>query len=131
MNLLTRFSEFSLHCSKYSRLFIVNSVQVAQCVRRPQTTATSSLKKTDVIANICQKFNCTESSAKNIYNKFPSLRSINAIKNETLDLLRDNVSSQTIVENPSLVLMEVGMESFILYKKYGINLFIAISIIKI
>lgn len=67
--------------------------------------------KENAIANLCQQFGCAESIATNIYNKFPSLRPINAINNETLQWLQDKISAQSIVENPSLVTMDVGMST--------------------
>lgn len=102
MNFLNRLKIDTKSALKCKRPIITSSTK--NCIQQIQIHS-----KQDVIANFCQKFGCTESIAMNIYNKFPSLRPINAVKNETLQMLQDNISPQSIVENPSLVTMDIGM----------------------
>lgn len=71
-------------------------------------TATTLLSKDKVIANLCEKLCCTECVANDIYNKFPSLQLADAIKNDSLKILQDQVSLQSIVENASLVTMDTS-----------------------
>lgn len=98
----------NLKCILKSKNII--SSQSVQFVRYFQITTTQrnntvAVVKKDIIANFCQTFNCSEDSANKIYEKFPSLRSIDAIQNDTLDILRSKLSAQSIVENPTLVTM--------------------------
>lgn len=65
-------------------------------------------KKSDIINNLQKAFACSTSIAQKIYDQFPSLRSVDAIKNDTLQFLRSKVSSESIVENPLVVTMDAG-----------------------
>lgn len=110
MNLLHKFRPFTLHNIKYIRSPTLTLPRIVQFVHQLQSAAVSQPQKSDVIANLREKLCCTEYVAKNIYSKFPLLRSIDVIKNDTLELLRSNVSPQSIVENPILITMDVGEE---------------------
>lgn len=65
-------------------------------------------KKVNIILNLRKTFSCSEYTAQNIYNQFPSLRAIEAIKCDTLEYLRSKVCLQSIAENPLLVLVDIG-----------------------
>lgn len=89
----------------------ITSSQSVQFVRYFQITTAQrnnivAVVKKDIIANFCQTFHCSEDSANRIYDKFPSLRSIDAIQNDTLEILQSKLSAQSIVENPTLVAMD-------------------------
>lgn len=87
----------------------ITSSQSVQFVRYFQITTAQRNNidvKKDIIVIFCQTFHCSEDSANRIYDKFPSLRSIDAIQKDTLEILRSKLSAQSIVENPTLVTMD-------------------------
>lgn len=88
---------------------ITSSPANVQCVHQFQTASTV-FNKTAVVTNLCEKFCCAENVAKQIYDKFPSLRSLDAIKQDSLHLLREKVPLQSIVENPVLVTINISMK---------------------
>lgn len=61
-----------------------------------------------VIANLCEKLKCSEIVAKTIFDKCPSLRSVDAIRNDSLQLLSTKLSLLSIIENPELLTMDFG-----------------------
>lgn len=85
-------------------------------VHHVQTVATEP-QKADIITNLSEKLCCTENVAKNIYIKFPLMRSVNLINDETLTFLRTKVSPKSIVENPTLITTDVGKSLFVLKMK--------------
>lgn len=64
-----------------------------------------------VIQNICLILPCSEQTALNIYQKFPSIRSVTALSRikQNIQLLTDNgVSKELIADNPFLLNLEIG-----------------------
>ncbi|XP_031636836.1 uncharacterized protein LOC116349497 isoform X2 [Contarinia nasturtii] len=76
-------------------------------VHQQQRTFTSKPQEYLAIANLSRKLCCTEDIAAQIYSDFPALRQINAIKTDTLELLRANLSAESIFENPSLLTIDI------------------------
>lgn len=105
MNLLNSLRIVTVNSLKCKRSILTSSS--VKFVHQLQTAA-STLNEETIVTNIREKLCCTEDTAKSIYKKFPSLRSIDAIRNDSLEMLREKVSLQSIVENPSLVTMDVG-----------------------
>ncbi|XP_055313465.1 uncharacterized protein LOC129574886 isoform X2 [Sitodiplosis mosellana] len=104
MILLNKFRPLALHnvkCVGCMTITLPRTIQLQITALQP--------KKADVIANLSEKLCCTEYVAKNIYSKFPLLRSIDVIKNDSLELLRGQIFPQSIVENPSLITMNIGI----------------------
>lgn len=112
MVLLNKFRPFALHNIKCIRCTILTLPRTIRFIHQLQTAA-SQQQKADVIANLSKKLCCTEYVAKNIYNKFPLLRSVDVINNNSLDLLRTKLSPQSIIENPSLISIDVGEMNFV------------------
>lgn len=106
MILLSKFRPFALHNAKYMTLTLPRT-QTLQLVHQFEAAALQP-QKADVIANLSEKLCCNEYVAKNIYNEFPLLRSVDVINNNSLELLRSQVSAQSIIENPSLITMNTG-----------------------
>lgn len=113
MVLLNKFRPFALHNIKYIRCTILTLPRTIRFVHQLQTAASQQQQKADVIANLSKKLCCTEYVAKNIYSKFPLLRSVDVINNNSLDLLRSNFSTQSIIENPLLISTDVGEMNFV------------------
>lgn len=105
MILLNKLRPFASHCKTGCATLTLS--RTVQFVHRLQT-AVPQQQKADVVAHLSEKLCCTEYVAKNIYSKFPSLRSIDVIKNDTLELLRSKLSPQTIIENPSLITANIS-----------------------
>lgn len=97
----------NLKCIRTSKnITSSQSVQFARYFQITTPQCNNTVVKKDIIANFCQTFHCSEDSANRIYDKFPSLRSIYAIQNDTLEILQSKLSAQSIVENPTLVAMD-------------------------
>lgn len=64
-----------------------------------------------VLQSLRQLLACTESKAYNIYDQFPAIRSIDMMtpvgKNIEI-LMKNGVKSETIIENPFLLVMTAG-----------------------
>ncbi|XP_031621664.1 uncharacterized protein LOC116339767 [Contarinia nasturtii] len=104
MNRFNIFNKIVLHNSKligYPHLTLPIIVQFFQSVAEQP-------KKVDIIENLRKKFQCSTTIAENIYNEFPSLRSVDAIKNDTLEFLRSKVSRESIIENPRLATLDAN-----------------------
>lgn len=112
MILLNKFRPIALHNIKCIRCTILTLPRTVEFIQQLQTAALQQ-QKANVIANLSKKLCCTEYVAKNIYSKFPLLRSINVINNDSLDLLRSQLSSQSIIENPLLISIDVGEMNFV------------------
>lgn len=109
MNLLNSLRIITVQSLKCKRSILTSSsVEFAHQFQ----TAASLFNKEEILANLREKLCCTEFIAKRIYNKFPSLRSLSAINDDSLKMLRDKVSAQSIVENPSLLTMDVGKDKY-------------------
>lgn len=103
--------KFTAQSVKYIRNTYVIPSQGIQFVRRIQNATQPYKEKTvaaNVIANFCRKLRCSEQSAKYIYNEYPALRSIDAIRSDTLEMLQSKLTAETIVENPPLVAMDIS-----------------------
>lgn len=113
-----RFWKISTQSLKCVRLLNVTLLQNVQLIRRLQneTLQRDNAVKEDIIANLCKKLRCSEYSAKHIYKEFPTLRSIDAVKNDTLEMLENKLSAESIVENPSLVTMDISKKMQYLIK---------------
>lgn len=64
-----------------------------------------------VLKSLRQLLTCTESKAYSIYDQFPAIRSIdmmNTVGNNIEILMKNGISSQTIIENPFLLVMTEG-----------------------
>lgn len=61
-----------------------------------------------IVANLCEKLKCTETDAESIYEKCPTLRLNDSIQNDSVQLLRTQLSLMSIVENPELMTMDKG-----------------------
>lgn len=107
---IDKLGKFTVQCVKYTRNTNVTSPQSVQFIRRIQNATPYREKTVDanVIENFCRKFRCSEQSANYIYNKYPSLRSIDAIQNDSLEMLQNKLEGETILENPSLVTMDIS-----------------------
>ncbi|XP_031619216.1 uncharacterized protein LOC116338226 [Contarinia nasturtii] len=107
MILSSKFKLIALNNSKIIRLNIPTHLQTVQFIYQVRTVA-SQPEKLDIIKNLQKNLGCSIDVATNIYSKFPSLRSLDAVENDKLKLLRfKNVSAETIVENPSLLTSEI------------------------
>lgn len=95
----------SLNCKR--SILTSSSVEYAHQLQ----SAASLINKETIVSNIREKLVCTEYAAKSIYEKCPTLRSMDAIKDDSLEILREKLSLQSIVENPSLLTMDVGKTS--------------------
>lgn len=110
-----------------SKLSILRQIQ-AQVLRLNKSwfdTATVrnfSIKKTYyfephmrlVLNALRQLLTCTESKALNIYDQFPSIRSIDTMStvgNNIDILMKRGVTTETIIENPFLLIMTEGIVS--------------------
>lgn len=54
---------------------------------------------------------CTESKAHSIYDQYPSIRSVDmmdTVGNNIEILIKNGISSETIIENPFLIVMNEG-----------------------
>lgn len=73
-------------------------------------TQSKTVKSTEdnLIANIRDKLCCTEDLAQHIFNKCPSLQTVGAIKNDTLNFLRGKLTEESIAENPELITMDLS-----------------------
>lgn len=108
MNFVNKIKILTTINLKYRRSTQITS-PVFRFIHRFQA-ASSQRSQNDVITNLCEKLCCTEDIAKIIYIKFPSLRCVDAIRNDTLKWLRDRITLQSIAENPSLVTMDISKE---------------------
>lgn len=100
MNFIHKLRNFSTF-KNYNQTFKLT----AQLFRQ---TKTIESEKSDVIQNIRDKFRCNYYEATLVYNNFPLLRSADAIKGDSLELLRNYVSNQLLIEYPKLVTIEAG-----------------------
>ncbi|XP_031640728.1 uncharacterized protein LOC116352346 [Contarinia nasturtii] len=98
---------YVLNNQKCIRPVISVYLQVKHMVHQQQRTATSDSIADLVIENLSRKLCCSEDIAAKIYNDFPTLRQINAIKTDTLEVLRSNLSAKSIFENPSLLTTDI------------------------
>lgn len=103
-NLLNKLRIVSVHCTKYRTL------KAIQLPHRWKTTNVSIPNQSVVITNLCEKLKCTEIVAKNIYDNFPTLRSIDAIQNDSLQMLSTQLSLLSIIENAELITIDLGNE---------------------
>lgn len=101
-NILNKLRIVSVHCSKCRTLKFV------QFPYRWMTTTTALPSQSIVIADLCEKLKCTEIDAKIIYDNCPTLRSIDAIQNDSLQMLCTKLSLLSIIENPDLISMDLG-----------------------
>lgn len=77
-----------------------------------------------VLNTIRQLLTCSNSRASVIYDKYPSIRSIDMMSKVKINielLTQNGISSGTIIENPFLLIMKEGniIETF--YKKLELN----------
>lgn len=93
-------------------------LKTVQFAFRWKATSVPSPSQNMVIGNLCEKLKCTEIVAKNIYDECPTLRSVDAIQNDSLQMLSKNLSLLSIVENPELVTMDLGEIDFILIPNF-------------
>lgn len=70
--------------------------------------AASKMPKIIIVETFRQKLNCCEKIAENIYTEYPSLRNIDAIKDDVLQFLHSHFSKKSIYENPFVLTMNVG-----------------------
>lgn len=73
---------------------------------------------TFVLKSLRKLLTCTESKAYNIYDRFPSIRSIDMMGNvgKNIEILMTHgVTSETIIDNPFLIVMTEG-ETFNTHK---------------
>lgn len=64
-----------------------------------------------VLSSLRKLLTCTESKAYSIYDQFPSVRSIdmmNIVGNNIEILMKNGVSTETIIDNPFLIVMTEG-----------------------
>lgn len=101
LNRLNRLRLVSVNCSNCKTF---KSVQLPY---RWKTTSVRLPSQHIVISNLCDKLKCTEIIAKNIYDKCPELRSIDAIQNDSLQMLSKKLSSLSIIEHPELVTIDL------------------------
>ncbi len=65
-----------------------------------------------VLKNISSMLSCNEQTAKDVYEKFPSIRAVTALvraKKNIVVLTENGVSKQLIGDNPFLLNLELGM----------------------
>lgn len=105
-NILNKLRLVSAHCSKCIAL---KSVQFPY---RWKSSTVAIPEQSVVISNLCEKLKCSEVVAKNIYDGCPTLRSIDAIRNDSLQLLCTKLSLLSVVENPELMTIDVGKNFF-------------------
>lgn len=110
-NILNKLRFVSGYCSKR------RAWKSAQFPYRWKTTSVALPSQSIVTVNLCEKLKCTEIVAKNIYDSCPTLQSIDAIQNDSLQMLRTKLSLLSIIENPELITMELGnrINSFITF----------------
>lgn len=64
-----------------------------------------------VLNSLRKLLTCTESKAYSIYDQFPSIRSIdmmNTVGNNIEILMKNGISTETIIDNPFLIVMTEG-----------------------
>lgn len=105
--MLNKLRLVSVHCSKCR---VLKSVQFSY---RWKSATVTLPNQSIVITNLCEKLKCPEIVAENIYDKCPTLRSINAIRNDSLQMLCTKLSLASIVENPELITMNFGNRKFL------------------
>lgn len=108
MNLLNKVKLFSAH---YYTCKIVASapLKTVHCLPyRLKATSGPVPCQNIVVANLCEKLKCTESIANTIYDQYTTLRSIDAIQNDSLQLLRTKLSPLSVIENPELITLDFG-----------------------
>lgn len=104
MNILKLISVQPLKCRPFTPLPLKNFG--FPC--RWKATSVRLPSQSIVIANLCEKLKCTETIAKDIYDKCPELRrSIDAIQNDSLQILSKQLSFLSIIENPELITVDL------------------------
>lgn len=116
---------------KISRLVIFRGIQVRVC------HSIKSLGNLATVSNVREKksyrfepnmesilkklrtlLRCTESKAYSIWDQYPSIRSTNmmgTVGNNIEILMKNGISSETILENPFLIVMNEGWKSICYY----------------
>lgn len=111
----------SAFCRKIQvRLFHLNKpwieIPAIQNVRAKKSFAFEPNMKI-VLKSLRKLLACTESKAFTIYDQFPSIRSIDMMTNVGKNieiLIKNNITTDTIIDNPFLIVMNEG-------KIYDIN----------
>ena len=106
MNTLNKLRIISTYYSK-CRPFVLVPLKT-EFSYRWKTISVPITGDNNVIANLCEKLKCMEFIAKTIYDKCPTLRSIDAIRNDSLLELSTKLSLLSIIENPELMTMDLG-----------------------
>lgn len=91
------------------------NLNAIQNVRAKKSFAFESNMR-NVLDSLRQLLTCTESKAYSIYDQFPSIRSIDMMSNvgNNIDILMKNsISSQSIIDNPFLLVMTEGKLTYI------------------
>lgn len=101
-SLVNKLRILSFQCPKYRGL---KSVKFAY---RWKSTAVAPPRQSIAVANLCDKLKCSQVVAENIYDKYPTMRSVDAIRSDSLQMLSEKLSLLSIVENPELITMDCG-----------------------
>lgn len=119
MNILAKLRLVSAHSLK-CRPFALPPLKTVKFSYRWKATHVRLPSQSIVIANLCEKLKCTEIEAKNIYDKCPELRPIDAIQDDSFQILSKKLSLLSIIENPELMTMDFGnkMISFIGFQHF-------------
>lgn len=101
-----KFQAHLFHCSRTTWVDLI----AIQNVRAKKSFAFESHMKY-VLKSLRKLLACTESTALSIYDRFPSIRSIDKIDsagNNIEILMKNGISSETIIENPFLLIITEG-----------------------
>lgn len=102
--------KFQMHFSRSNRSWI-DTIQVQNVVRAKKSFAFEPNMRF-VLNSLRQLLTCTESKAYSIYDQFPTIRSIDmmdTVGNNIEILMKNGVASETIIENPFLLVMNEGI----------------------
>lgn len=108
----------------YSNKSIVDLVSVPNVQRKKSYRFEPHMKS--ILQKLRTLLTCTESKAYSIYDQYPSIRSIDNmdIVRKNIEILTKNgISSQTIIDNPFLIVMNEGgyWNSFMRYYSNRFN----------
>lgn len=114
---------------KISRSIILRAVQVRVChsnkslidavdvqnAHEPKSYRFQSNMKT-ILKTLRTLLSCTERKAHSIWDQYPTIRSddmMNTVGNNIKILMKNDISSESILENPFLIVMNEGETTFI------------------
>lgn len=109
---LTFVRKFHVHFSRSNRSLVDAAVPVQNVVRAKKSFAFEPNMRF-ILNSLRQLLTCTESKAYSIYDQYPTIRSIDMmdkVGNNIDILMRNGVASETIIENPFLLVMNEGIK---------------------